>query len=59
MLKGIGIALGMLLVLGYMNFIQVSVIDWLFLYVVYLVLEFVWFVLKTTWEDYYEKNKKE
>ena len=58
MLKGIGIALGMLLVLGYMNFIQVSVTAWLFVYGVYLILEFVWFVLKTAWKDYYEKNKE-
>ena len=59
MLKGIGIALCMLLVLGYMNFIQVSVTAWLFVYGVYLLLEFVWYVLKTAWEDYYEKNKEE
>lgn len=58
MLKGIGIILGMLLVLGYMNLIQVSVTAWLFVYVVYLGLEFMWFVLRTAWEDYYEKNKE-
>lgn len=54
-----GIILGMLLVLGYMNFIQVSVTAWLFVYGVYLILEFVWYVLKTAWEDSYEKNKEE
>jgi len=59
MLKGIGIILGVLLVLGYMNFIQVSVTAWLFVYGVYLILEFAWYVLKTAWEDYYEKNKEE
>lgn len=59
MLKGIGIILGVLLVLGYMNFIQVSMMAWLFVYGVYLVLEFVWYVLKTAWEDYYEESKEE